>query len=111
MHEKSFIGGMILVGLVIFLTISMVVQSCQVDYKLEWYEDSDGNRLYTCCYQNSTGYDNYEDECMGAPSDAIDDITQKDLIENIKAASPHIYFILIVILMGLAVIGALLMIG
>ena len=102
---------MILVVLAIFLVISMIMQSCQVDYELMEYTDDEGETLYTCCYENATGYDYLNDVCVGAPQNASDDALQKDLLENIKVISPHIYMVIIIVLMGLAVLGVILMIG
>jgi len=110
MSEKTFIGSMILIVLAIFLVISMIMQSCQVDYTLTEYVDDDGESQFICCYNNATGYDPYHDECIGAPKNATEGASQKDLLENIKIISPHIYMIIIIVMMGLAVLGVILMV-
>jgi len=111
MTDKSFLGGMMLVGIIIFLTICMIIQSCPADYVLEKYLDDKGNQLSVCCHESSSGYDAAKDECTGAQDELLEPMVQKDLLENIKLTSPQAYFIIIVILMGLAVLGAVLMIG
>ena len=110
MSEKGFMGGMILVGITIFLIVSMIIQSCEADYKLI-KEDNFGDDVYICCHKDSTGYDSVNEECIGAPDDAKEGKMQKDLLGNIKIISPHTYMIIIIAIMGLAVIGASLMIG
>ena len=101
---------MVLIGLAVFLVILMVIQFCQVDYKSVDYIDGDGVIVSACCYQNSTGYNAISDVCTGAPENVSESILEKDLLENIKVMSPHIYVIIILIIMGLAVLGAILMI-
>ncbi len=109
MTEKSFIGGMIIVGLVIFLTMCMTIYSCQPGYKLMEY-DVEGMTSYTCCPENSTSYDLLNDICVGAPGNATKGSPQQDFLENIKDINPQIYIILIVVMMGFAVFGVMLMI-
>jgi len=111
MSEKVFTGGMVLIGLIAFLIICMSFQSCQVNYGITEYKDVDGDDVFTCCYYNATDFDNYNQICEGAPANATAGLPQRDLLENIKLLSPHIYLILIIVLMGLAVLGTMMMVG